>query len=189
MSSWEELEDLLYGAITNGRSPRSEGFQSAVRELRRQVSSTAEMARRLGVPRRTVGDWLNRGAKPKPAHRQTVMEALRRHRLRLGRESRLRGGNVRIIAEQRYTGDARDDNVRVWQYPRNGAPASIDWDTRANGRILDAYLAGDMRSAAEAFIDGIRDPGYQEMTDPDNDPGVDDEPFFDVLSIELETPR
>lgn len=185
MSTWEELEDVLYRGITGGRSPRTEGFHSAVAELRRQVPSTAELARRLGVPRRTVGDWLNRGATPRPEHRQTVMQALRRHRLRLGREQRQRAGAVRIVAEQRYSSDGRDDNVRVWLHPRNGSPYSIGWDTGANGRILDAYLAGDMRAAAEAFVDGIGDPGYREMTDPDNDPMVDDEPFFDVLEIGL----
>lgn len=186
MSSWEEIENLLYRAITGGRSPHTEGFQSAVRELRRQVDTTAEMARRLGIPRRTVGDWLNKGVQPKPAHRQTVMEALRRHRLRLGRESRLKGGAVRIVAYQRYTEDDRDDNVRVWVHPRGGSPYNISWDSNANRSIIDAYLAGDMRAAAQAFIDGIGDPGYRDMTDPDQDTGDPGEPFFDILSIELE---
>lgn len=186
MSSWEEIEDKLYRAITGGRSPHTEGFSSAIRELRRQVDSTAEMARRLGVPRRTVGDWLNKGSQPKPAHRQTVMEALRRHRLRLGRERRLRGGAVRIVAEQRYTEKGRSDNVRIWVHPRQGSPYNVDWDRTANGRIIDAYLAGDMRLAAELFIGGIGDPGYRDMTDPDQDSGDPGEPFFDILDIDLE---
>lgn len=186
MSSWDEIEDILYRAITGGRSPHTEGFSSAIRELRRQVDTTAEMARRLGIPRRTVGDWLNKGVQPKPQHRQTVMEALRRHRLRLRRELRLQRGAVRIVAEQRYTEKGRTDNVRIWVHPRQGSPYNIGWDPNANGRIIDAYLAGDMRAAAEAFIAGITDPGYQDMTNPDNDPGVDDEPFFDIHEIELE---
>lgn len=183
MSTWAELEDTLYRAITRGRSPRTEDFDTAVRELRRQVPTTAEMARRLGIPRRTVADWLLKGRTPTPRHRQTVLEALRRHRLRLGRETRLRGGSVRIVAYQRYTDDDRSDNERVWVHPRNGSPYNIQWDSSANGRIIDAYLAGDMARAAAEFIAGIGDPEYQDMTSPDNDA---DPVGFDVLSIELE---
>lgn len=181
MSTWDDLEDMLYRAVTGGRAPR-EGFHDAVAELRRQVPSTAELARRLGIPRRTVGDWLNRGANPKPEHRRTVLEALRRHRLRLRREDQVRAGNVRVVAVQRYTDDNRTDNTRVWQHPRAGSPYNIGWDPRANGAIVDRYLAGDMRGAAEAFIAGIRDPDYQDMTTPQNDA---DEVHFDIDSIKL----
>lgn len=188
MSSWEDIEDLLYRAITNGRSPRTEGFHNALRELRAQVPTVTELAQRLGFPRRTVGDWLNRGTMPRGARadqaHQAVLEALRRHRLRLGRERRLRAGRVHIVAVQRYTDDDRIDNVRHWHHPAQ-LPYNIDWNPAANGQIIDAYLAGDMRGAAEAFVRGIGDLGYQEMTDPDLDPG-ESEPFFDIDSIDLE---
>lgn len=185
MSTWGELEDVLYRAITGGRSPRTEDFHQAVGELRRQVPSTAEMARRLGVPRRTVGDWLLKRRTPTAAHRQTVMEALRRHRLRLGRERRLRKGDLVVVVLQRYDDGRAQGQQRIWHHPAQ-SPYQIDWDPRANGRILDRYLDGDMRGAAEAFIAGIGDPDYQEMTSPDNDY---DPVGFDVEQVSLERPR
>lgn len=190
MTTWQELGDHLYRAITGGRSPRTEGFHSALGELRRQVPSTTDLAARIGFPRKTVADWLNKGSMPRGARReeahQTILEALRRHRLRLGREARLRGApDAKLVVEvkQRYHDKRPTGQHRTWKHPQGDSPYNIEWDPRANGRIIDAYLAGDMEAAAEEFIRGIGDQSYQEMTTPDND---DDDVHFDIERIELE---
>jgi hypothetical protein len=180
---------MLYRSITGGRSPHTEGFHHALRELRAQVPTVTDLAARLGFPRRTVGDWLNKGSMPRGARadeaRQSVLEALRRHRLRLGRERRLRAGRVTILVKQRYDDGRPTGQDRVWKHPHSAqSDGRIDWrGARANGAIIDAYLDGDMRGAAEAFIAGIGDPEYQDMTSPEN---ADEEVHFDIYGIELE---
>ncbi len=184
MTSWPELEDMLYRSITGGRSPRTETFHQALSELRRAAGSTAELARRLGRPVRTVGGWLTKGITPRSeAARLDVLQALRRHRLRLGREARLRRGHLHVVAKMRYRRKGQPEDIREWSHPPAGG-TNIQWGgAAANGAVLDAYLDGDMAAAAIAFINGIGDDTYREMTSPDND---DDDVHFDLMSIDLE---
>lgn len=199
MSSWEEIEGLLYQAILGGsyRLHREPDFHEALDVLRGEVPTITDLAGRLGFPRKTVADWINKGVQPRGARReeahQAVLEALRRHRLTLSREQRLRAGGVTIKATQRYHSRKNPSRPRTWTATDTGgiqwrgAPVSGTGWQGANNLIVDAYLAGDMRAAAEAFIEGFGSDEYREMVDPNEEAeGDPDAVFFDLESIRLE---
>jgi hypothetical protein len=192
---WERIELALYRAITGGRSMATEQRRAVV-ELQRAYGTPKEIAAAVGVAPGTVRAWL-RGRPPSAHSRGLLTRAVRRLRLRLRREARLRLGNCTVGARDRYEG-----RFRVWSNcggridGQRGA-SGFGWDHTANGRILDAYLAGDMRQAAEEFVQGIREPFYRAWTDPERRgfdhqdlaayDAADERQGFDIESIRLET--
>lgn len=158
-----DLGSRLYSAVST-RSVNTEpsSFTDALAYFGRLAGgSVRAMATLMGVPRRTLRDWMA-GATPSAARRKAVADSARlsarRERLRPGRENRLRASDssdVTIVAVYNYDGgDAR--TVRIGDY--------LDPDTI--NQVVDAYLDGaspdELRTG---FASNIQDPtGFYERT-------------------------
>lgn len=164
MISQPGVPGLLYRAITNGRSPATEIASAAARlaELERAHGGGAAAARAVGVSLRTWQRWRVAAAgtasaarerqRPSKASELRLTQAVRRARLKPGREARLRRSRVlRVTGEYVVSSDRRQRSEDIG--PHVGA---------LRGKILDAYLAGDNREMARLFtraldeyIDGL----------------------------------
>ncbi len=106
--------------------------------VRAAAGNVSAAARLMGVPRRSLRDWLSGTSRPGAARRAAVTTSARlsarRDRLRAGRESRLRGrdaSGVRLVGYYNYDGPPLR-TVRIGDYL---APDAID-------SLIDAYLSG-----------------------------------------------
>jgi hypothetical protein len=147
----DQRNEVTYRAITGGRSPRTEpttlpaALAVVVASVQGNVSAAA---RALGVPRRTLRDWLAGTKTPKPANRSLIMATAkrmsRRTRLNPKREARLRGArSIRIQGIDRY-----DDKERDVTFTLDG-PMTTRLDPAVFGELVDAFLRG---------VSGIDDP-------------------------------
>jgi DNA-binding transcriptional regulator YdaS (Cro superfamily) len=147
-----------------GYSPSTEptSFGDAMRWFMRAAGGNVSAAARLmGVPRRSLRDWVSGISAPKPDRAAQIARSAqlssRRERLKPGREARLRAMDVVDISiTGSYNYDATERTVNIGQYLEDGVV----------GDLVDAYLAGwspaEMR---ELFADGINDPsGFYTRT-------------------------
>jgi len=136
-----DLGTRLYAAVST-RSPNTEptSFTDALAYFRRLAGgSVRAMSTLMGVPRRTLRDWLA-GATPRDASKrraiaQSATLSARRDRLKPGRESRLRGNDVEdviIVARYNYSDDEDEREVEIGRY--------LDADTIDH--LVDSYLNG-----------------------------------------------
>lgn len=122
-------------------------------ELERLAGGKKEAARAAGVSDETWRRWRNGSQKPSRGKLEGLESALRRGRLRPGREGRLRrpGAAVTLSGRVRVSNDSRDRTIDL------AAMGDLDLDA-----LVDAYLAGDeelqqklIQDAVDTYVPGM----------------------------------
>jgi len=158
-----DLGTAIYKALSGGRSPNTEptSFGDALGYFVKAAGGNVSAAARLmGVPRRSLRDWLGGVSTPKGDRRRDVARSAqlsaRRQRLTPRREARLRGltdsQGVVLVGQYNYdtaSGIDEDRRVMIGHY--------LDDDTVPE--LVDAYLSGaspaDLR---DLFASKVNDP-------------------------------
>lgn len=135
----------IYHGLTKGRSPATEQRPLPWRlaELERSAGGPGAAARQVGVSDRTWRRWKSGGGQPAPNNQRELGRALRRARLRPGRERRLIGRKPKIIfrGTVRFSADVRERDIDL-------SPFVDDAFMRD---LTAAYLRGDDRGMVEIF--------------------------------------
>jgi len=125
-------------------------FDGALTYLRQREGSGRAVAKRIGVPESTIRGW-GKGATPRAATRQRVIETVREARTRpslLGDPGVL----IPVVSQDRKRG-SRERDV-------SGAQLGLRAGTLAEVRRI-WVKTGNADAAAAAFVAGIGDPWYK----------------------------
>jgi hypothetical protein len=150
------IKEAVSRALTRRAASTGEGVTSrTVAELERHAGGHAAAAREAGVSPETWRRWRNGTQTPSRRRREGLEAAVRRARLRPGRERRLRESRpaITLTATVRVSSDTRERTIDLGAYAEPGYM----------GELIDAYLDGNEDRQTE-LIEGLLDsyvPGME----------------------------
>lgn len=152
-----DLGSLIYRALT-GYSPRSEPTTTAgqLAYIRSHYASTTAMAKAMGMPRRTVSDWIAGKHAPSRGYQAGIRAMARYFRMSPLRRQKMisrNSPNAKGIVEY----DSRNRRIDA---------RAMKWSNLGLANLINAYLNGaTLREMEDTFIAQIGEPFWREAID------------------------
>lgn len=148
------IEDIIYSAMTGGRTRRAENLADQVEALKQKHGSVRAAARAAGIPPTSFRRMLQTG-RAKEANTGKVVQSVRAERLASD-----------IPTDQSLVIKAKDRQGGVRGRERKLTAEKLQLRAGTMDKVREAYLRGDDVGAAKALLAGIGNKWYRDWLTP-----------------------